>query len=157
MRVSVKGPLKDDDSRMVLIQDALYPLLAEWRLRRGGEGTVVTPMRSDGKHLDAHTVRGHLTQALKDLKLAHVTAYQATRHTFASHWVLAGNSLEKLREIMGHSTVQVTEWYSHIRPDLFAASDRATIKVDLSRARDISVAVGHAVVTDEEDARAGTG
>jgi site-specific recombinase XerD len=69
-------------------------------------------MRSDGEFLDGHTIRKHLKDALEKLQLPALTWYSATRHTFASQWVLAGNSLEKLREIMGHSTVQVTERYA---------------------------------------------
>jgi len=44
-----------------------------------------------------------------------VTWYQATRHTYASQFVLAGGSIEKLREALGHSTVLVTERYAHLR------------------------------------------
>lgn len=132
VRESVEGPLKDIDSRIVPVQDALYPLLAAWRLRSQGEGRVVPAMRTDGEFLDGHTIRKHLARALADLNLPAMTWYQATRHTFASQWVLAGNSLEKLREIMRHSTVQVTERYAHLRPELFTADDRATIKVSLA-------------------------
>jgi integrase len=32
--------------------------------------------------------------------------YRCTRHTFASHWVMDGRRIEKLNEILGHSTVQ---------------------------------------------------
>ncbi len=45
-----------------------------------------------------------------------LTGYQATRHTFASQWVLAGGSIEKLKEIMGHISVIVTEQYAHLHP-----------------------------------------
>ena len=57
--------------------------------------------------------------------------YQATRHTFASQWALNGGSIEKLSKIMGHHSIVVTERYMHLRPDLFAAKDFATISVDL--------------------------
>lgn len=150
VRQSVEGPLKDLDSRIVPIQDALYPLLATWRLRSKGEGRVVPSMRSDGEYLDDHTLRKHLALVLERLKLPHVTWYQATRHSFASHWVLAGNSLEKLREIMGHTTIQVTERYAHLRPELFSDADRATIKVSLAPG-EVTGAVGRHVATDEDD------
>lgn len=44
-------------------------------------------------------------------------------HTFGSQWVLSGGSIEKLKEILGHYPVVVTERYAHLRPDLFPASD----------------------------------
>jgi hypothetical protein len=61
-----------------------------------------------------------------------VSWYQATRHTFASHWVMAGGSIEKLREVLGHSSVVVTERYAHLRTDLFGPSDLSRVAVDLS-------------------------
>jgi integrase len=36
VRESVKGPLKDKDSRVVPILDRLLPVLADWKLRTGG-------------------------------------------------------------------------------------------------------------------------
>lgn len=57
--------------------------------------------------------------------------YEATRHTFASQWVLAGGSIEKLSKVLGHYSVVVTERYTHLRPDLFSAKDLGTVAVDL--------------------------
>jgi hypothetical protein len=45
---------------------------------------------------------------------------------------MAGNSIEKLREILGHSTVLVTERYAHLRTDLFTERDMRTLSVDLA-------------------------
>jgi len=157
VRESIKGPLKDIDSRIVPIQDALYPLLAEWRLRCGGIGRVVPSMRSDGAFLDSHTIRAHLKTTITKLELPALTWYEATRHTFASQWVLGGNSLEKLREVMGHSTVQVTERYAHLKPELFGAADRATLKVSLARGGGQAEALGNAVATLAGDGQKVTG
>jgi hypothetical protein len=55
VRESTGGPLKDDDSRVVPILDALYPLLKRWRVQTGGVGQVVPTMRKGGKRCDAHT------------------------------------------------------------------------------------------------------
>lgn len=40
------------------------------------------------------------------------------RHTFASEWRDAGGSLEALRNVLGHSTVRVTEIYGEASDDL---------------------------------------
>ncbi len=145
IRESVEGPLKDDDSRIVPILDPLYPLLAEWKLRRGAAGTVVPSMHADGKNLGGHAIRKHLKVVLETLGLPQVTWYQATRHTGASHWVMAGNGIEKLSKIMGHSSVQVTERYAHLRPDAFNDADRATIKVSLAPAVGSTVSIKGAI------------
>ncbi len=130
VRESTDGPLKDDESRVVPIIGGLLPLLKEWKLKTGGVGFVVPPLRSDGERCDEHTLGRHIKKVLSKLDLPSLTWYQATRHTFASQWVLGGGSLEKLREMMGHSTVQVTERYAHLRVDLFAPTDLEMIRVD---------------------------
>lgn len=147
VRESVNGPLKDDESRVVPILDALYPILAAWKLKKGGLGAVVPAMRSDGAFCDDHTLRAHLKTALEDLKLPKMTWYQATRHTFASQWVMGGGAIEKLKEILGHSTVQMTERYAHLKTDLFGARDLGTIAVDLRAGSTETGTVGYAVAT----------
>lgn len=82
-----------------------------------------------------HTLRHHLAKALDTCKLPSLTWYQATRHTFASHWVLSGGSLEKLAIVMGHSSVVVTERYAHLRRDLFREEDHQLLDVDLQPAQ----------------------
>jgi integrase len=66
-----------------------------------------------------------LRPVLKALGLARpgLGWYEATRHTFASQWVLAGGSIEKLKEILGHYSVVMTERYAHLKPDLFSPKD----------------------------------
>jgi integrase/recombinase XerD len=130
---SIKGKLKDKDSRMVPILDPLLPILTAWKLRAGGEGRVVPSLRVDGKKIDKATPGKRLTEALAKLKLDRpgLGWYEATRHTFASQWVMEGGSIEKLKEILGHYSVVMTERYLHLRPELFTAADLGTIKMDL--------------------------
>jgi hypothetical protein len=67
----------------------------------GGEGLLIPPMRCDGEKIDKHTPGTYLRVALEQLGLARpgLGWYQATRHTFASQWVMAGGSIEKLNGI----------------------------------------------------------
>ena len=147
VRESVAGPLKDDESRVVPILDSLVPVLKAWKLKTGGQGTVVPPMRSDGRHCDDHTLRAHIGKVLQAIKLLpandvdqdakakrrpRLNWYRCTRHTFASHWVMDGRPIEKLKEILGHSTVQVTERYAHLKVDLFGPADLAAMAIDLT-------------------------
>jgi hypothetical protein len=90
-------------------------------------------MRCDGKRVGKHIPGKHLAEVLEKLELARpgLGWYEATRHTFASHWVLSGGSIEKLKEILGHYSVVVTERYTHLHPDLFADRELGTIAVDL--------------------------
>lgn len=43
-----------------------------------------------------------------------------------------GRPIEKLREIMSHSSVTVTGRYAHLAPGAFTAEDLAPVSVDLS-------------------------
>lgn len=139
VRESVKGPTKDKDSRMVPILDALAPILTEWKLKTGGAGRVVPPMRCDGKKIDKNTPGKFLRPVLEELGLSRpgLGWYEATRHTFASQWVMAGGSIEKLKEILGHYSVVMTERYAHLRPDLFPASDLGLIALSLRPAAEL--------------------
>ncbi len=137
LRESVEGPLKDKDSRVVPILDPLLPILSEWKDSTGGKGLVIPPMRRDGVNIKTAgggaTTGKYLRAVLSKLGLQRpgLGWYEATRHTFASHWVMAGGSIEKLKEILGHYSVVVTERYAHLRPDLFPASDLGTIALEL--------------------------
>jgi integrase len=137
------APLKDDESRIVPVQAALAPILATWKLKSGGTGQLFVPAvaKRGGRpgrpatFVRPNTLWRHLRTALATCKLPRLTWYQATRHTFASQWVLAGGSMEKLSAMMGHSSVVVTERYAHLRPDLFGERDLALLDVDLTRTR----------------------
>jgi integrase len=39
------------------------------------------------------------------------------RHTFASHFVMAGGNILTLQRILGHSSIQMTMRYAHLAPD----------------------------------------
>jgi integrase len=55
VRESINGPLKDNDSRIVPVLDALLPILTEWKFKSGSAGRVIPPMRCDGKRIDKAT------------------------------------------------------------------------------------------------------
>jgi site-specific recombinase XerD len=49
-----------------------------------------------------------------------VRPWHAMRHTFASHYVMAGGNLLALQKILGHSKFEMTQIYSHLAPDYMA-------------------------------------
>ena len=126
--------LKDDESRIVPIQASLAGLLKTWKPKTGGKGPVCPPLRQTGQHLDDAVMSRYLRDALEKLAIKRdgLGWYQATGHTFASQFVLAGGSLETLRRILGHSTVIVTERYAHLQPDHFAEADLGRMSVDFT-------------------------
>jgi hypothetical protein len=60
-----------------------------------------------------------LEAALTTCRLRRITWYEATKHTFASHYLMNGGRIERLATILGHTDVEVTRRYGHLRVDLF--------------------------------------
>jgi integrase len=140
VRESVNGPTKD--SREAPIVPGLHELLVAWRKKNPASFNDLVCPPSFGvlgraapgprrKYLGEHRMTSLIKKACTKLKLPEVTFYEAGRHTFASRWVLNGGSIEKLREILGHSTVLVTERYAHLKPELFQEADLLRADVSL--------------------------
>lgn len=117
--------LKSGESRLVPMTDSLWKLI--W-FAPNKQGLVCG-------HVSAHLIGAMMKVVLAQLELPEMRWYEATRHTFASQWVLNGGSLETLREMMGHSSVTVTERYAHLIPGLYSDADRSRVTVDLQPSR----------------------
>ena len=130
----MKGPLKDKESRIVPILDALHPILEEWKRRSGGAGCVIPPLRRDGRKVDKHTPGALPARSLEGARPRATRPRVVRGHTphVAGQWVMAGVSIEKPKEILGHYSVVVTERYACLRPDLFPVRDLGTIAVDMA-------------------------
>jgi integrase len=142
VRESVNGLTKDKDSREAPILPGLHELLVAWRKKNLAPFNDLVCPPSFGvlgraapgprrRYLGEHRMTSLIKKACKKLKLPELTFYEAGRHTFASQWVLNGGSIEKLREILGHSTVLVTERYAHLKPELFQEADLLRADVSL--------------------------
>jgi integrase len=163
--------VKDDESRLAPISTSLAPVLTAWRLATGGRGLLFTPAcptRGGRPDIGAaptfirpHTVHKALAKALKDCGLPKMTLYNATRHSFASQWVMNGGSLELLAKILGHSSTAVTSHYAHLAPDFFGAKAHDMVTADLSKptgavvslrgvGRPVGQSVGEVAASDAE-------
>jgi len=135
-----RAKVKDGEVRIVPILDSLYPLLEKHRAITGGVGLVCPPILGPRggsatgprrRFLGDHRMGEELREVLATLEIEPMIWYRATRHTFASQWVLGGGTLEKLQEVMGHSSVVTTERYSHLLPGRFTAADRGRIQIEV--------------------------
>jgi len=126
---------KNKLGRDVPISDSLYDILQKWFESTRGEGWVIRAPYSPDVHkkfIGKGTLRDTLKRCLKVLKINKCTWYGATRHTFASQWVINNGSLVKLKEIMGHASFSTTEQsYIHLVPGKYSDIDRKVIQVEL--------------------------
>ena len=135
------GPPKSGHGRTVDISDPLHAVLATWRLRNPGNGLVIPPRRRRiGWHyISEKAFNKALAPVLAQLKLPPLTWYQATKHTFGSHYVLRGGSYETLAVILGHGSAVVTQRYAHLRADRLRPEDTSRAQVDLSPGRVVAL------------------
>ena len=61
-------------------------------------------------------VQTAFTKARRDAGLKDV-CFHTLRHTFASWYMMNGGDLYRLKELLGQSTITLTERYSHLSPD----------------------------------------
>lgn len=108
---------KDKDARTTIIPNALATILENRRVQTGGVGRMF-------KYVNSAKLNETLRNVLGSLGLnADMTWYQSTRHTFSSLWVLNGGTLEVLQKLLGHSSILITQRYSHLKLDTFSESD----------------------------------
>lgn len=120
------NPTKNGLVRHVPIFDILAPILEEALATSPSDLLAPGPVR----FITEREISSAITDALAALGLPSMSFYQATRHTFASQWVLAGGNIHTLSTMLGHHSVTVTEThYVHLVPDRYTAEDRARIAV----------------------------
>lgn len=122
------GPTKSGKARHVPIVDALLPILTDWRQQNPSE--LVFPNRDGNQHAPSARIfqeRFHMVLDAagfarpKSGRNVHVLHFHSLRHTFASHWAMAGGDMWKLQKILGHASIDMTMRYSHLCPDAFAS------------------------------------
>lgn len=58
---------------------------------------------------------GPLAKICRRAGLRHL-GWHALRHTYASHLVMRGASVMEVKELLGHSSIQMTMRYAHLSP-----------------------------------------
>jgi integrase len=103
---------KSGQTRYVQLNTEAVKLLRHWQAQ--SSSPLVFPSPITGKRLN------NIKRSWGMLKeRAGVTGFRFhdLRHTFASKMVMAGVDLYTVKELMGHSTIQMTERYAHLAPE----------------------------------------
>lgn len=126
---SFDGPTKSDRVRRLPILDVLLPHLQRWRSQHPGpllftnrDGNMLgRSARAFQEVLHRVLSAAGFPKVMRRGKERNYVCFHDLRHTFASAWVQRGGNLFKLKEILGHSSIQVTQRYAHLQPELYSA------------------------------------
>ncbi len=121
--VAVVGGKGDRDRNLPLAAKLKEPL--GWWLCGRRAGWVFPSPRFKDRHLSARWVQLRIKEAAQRAGLAKRVTPHVLRHSFATNLLHKGADLREVQELLGHSSVAVTEIYTHVLPDrLRGAVDR---------------------------------
>jgi integrase len=107
---------KGGKPRHLRLPSTLVPILSEWRDRcpPTPEGLVFPVLNRVGR---SNEMLG-LEELLEKTGCPPFRrSWHALRHTFASHFVMAGGNILALQKILGHQKLEMTLVYAHLAPD----------------------------------------
>lgn len=120
---------KGDKQRVVPFGQAAADALRQWLL--GGRGKLASPEESAlfvgvrGKRINPRQVRRIVERAAQVSGVAGLTPH-GLRHSAATHLLEGGADLRVVQELLGHSSLQTTQIYTHVSSArLKAAFDQA--------------------------------
>jgi integrase len=102
---------KQGKRRTIPMNDVLFHLLSVKAVRATCE--YIFNLR--GKRINPEHASKKLKQYLTDIGLNENLHFHSLRHTFASWLVQDGESLYIVQKLLGHSSLRVTEKYSHLQ------------------------------------------
>lgn len=113
---------KSGKARHLPIPAELLPLLREWQGRCPETvERLLCPVLYNGRWQLAKKAPAGLVRLMAAAKLRRpASPWHALRHTFASHFIMAGGNILTLQRLLGHAEVQTTQLYAHLAPDFLA-------------------------------------
>jgi integrase len=106
--------------RHLRLPSALVPILSEWRRRCPStpEALVFPVVRRGVVNMGQSKDMLDLDRVLAAAGCPSLKRpWHALRHTFASHYIMAGGNILALQKILGHSDIKMTLIYAHLAPD----------------------------------------
>ena len=117
--ITVRGTnTKNQRTRHIPLNAEALTCLTKWQEQAPASEGLVFPGKG-GKKFD--NVNSSWRRIVKDAQVQKFR-WHDLRHTFASHLVMKGVDLNTVRELLGHSDLQMTLRYAHLSPDHKAAA-----------------------------------
>lgn len=107
---------KSNVTRYVPLNSEAIAVLRRWKAQGNGKG-LVFPNPDTGKCMDNISTSWRNLMASADIK---DFRFHDLRHDFASQLVLKGIDLYRIKDLLGHSSIQMTERYSHLSDEALA-------------------------------------
>ena len=101
---------KSQKSRHMPLNKTAVNCLQKWRDQTSDKGLV---FHINGKQM--HDIRTSWKNLLKRAKISNLT-FHDLRHDFASQLVVKGVDLYRVKELLGHGSIEMTQRYAHLSP-----------------------------------------
>jgi len=108
-----EGTTKSGKERQI----PLHPTLRETLATRRGRPKDFVFRTRQGKPLTRNSMRKPFRRIQQGAGLQQIR-FHDLRHSFASQLVMKGVPIRVVQELLGHSTIQMTEIYSHLAPNV---------------------------------------
>lgn len=112
---------EEGDDYVVGVNDALHEVLTWWKSRTPyGKSTDFICAQtvnegSEGKHFYSWHLRKAHERIIKRAGLKRIKPH-GIRHTYSTHYLESGGTLEGLQRMLGHKNISTTQVYTHVIP-----------------------------------------
>ena len=104
---------KGGKDRMIILSEHVIADMKTFLKSRGiVSGTIF--LGKDGKPMSSRNAQKIITNAAKAAGIAKQVTPHKLRHSFATHLRESGEDLRVIQELLGHSSIQTTEIYTHV-------------------------------------------
>lgn len=116
--IKVRG--KRNKERIIPIQDELQKSIDDYLTQRAevlASQNIVTDrllVNSHGRPLSSDMIYAVVEHYMPQLSHAERTSPHIFRHTFATHMLNEGASIDAIKELLGHASLNATEVYTHV-------------------------------------------
>jgi len=111
---------KGNKDRYVLLGETVLALLRDYYKTARRKGVYLFPGYKPQSPLCPATVRKVMKKALRKAGLSKKITFHTLRHSFATHLLESGYDIRVIQPLLGHSSIQITQRYTHITDRLLS-------------------------------------